>query len=149
MNYTLALDAKDHKEFWNNVFEWLPFEVDTASAQRARKWLSHNGHYEYQDGQTIDVLPFIPKTSKNEEFRQKNLDQQGMDNLERWVLNNTGDGNRNNQLLRYALILVDAGFDFDGTLSRVSQLNTKLDVPLEEAEILNTVMKTVTKKLAA
>ena len=148
MNYKLELDAKEHKEFWKNIFAWLPFEVDEGSNQRARKWLSHDAYYEYQDGELLDVLPFIPKTSKNEEFKNRILDQQGMDNLERWVIANTGDGNRNNQILRYAMILVDAGFGFDAILTRVTDLNNKLPDKLEEAEILSTVMKTVSKRLA-
>jgi hypothetical protein len=149
MNYFLKLDAKDHKEFWENVYNWLPFEVDHASSQRARKWLSNaGGEFAYTDGQILDILPFIPKTSKNDEFRSRILDQQGMDNLERWVINNTGDGNRNNMLLRYAMLMVDAGFNFDGVRQRVTELNNKLPDKLDEAEILGTVMVTVGKALA-
>lgn len=151
INYTLKLDAKDYKEFMKNIFNWLPFKVDEATSQRARKWLSHPGHYEYLEGQLLDILPFIPKTHKNEEFQAnyKKLDQQGMDHLERWVMTNIGDGNRNNMLLRYAMILLDNGFDFDGIRQRVHSLNDKLRDKLEEAEILSTIMVTVGKALAA
>jgi hypothetical protein len=147
MNYTLDLDAKDYKEFMSNLYEWLPFEVDTATNQRARKWLSHSGHYEYNDGDLLDVLPFIPKTSKNEERKAQLTTQSQMDNLERWVLNKSGDGNRNNMLLRYALILVDAGFDFEEVRSRVVALNNKMPDKLDEAEIMGTIMITVMKQL--
>jgi Schitoviridae DNA primase len=147
-NYVLKLDAKDYKEFMHNLFNWLPFEVDEATGQRARKWLSHNGHSEYQDGELLDVLPFIPKTSKNDDFKQRVLDQRGMDNLERWVMNNSGDGNRNNMLLRYALVLVDGGFDFENIRQRVTSLNSKMTDSLDEAEILSTVMVSVGKALA-
>lgn len=148
INYELKLDAKDYKEFMQNVYEWLPFEVDSATNQRARKWLSHNGHYEYTDGLIVDALPFIPKTSKNEERRRLVDSQQSMDNLERWVINNTGDGNRNNQLLRYAMILVDAYFDFEDIRQRVISLNDKLPDKLEDHEIMGTIMVTVSKALA-
>lgn len=147
-NYELKLDAKDHKEFMANVYAALPFEVDTVTGQRSRKWLSHDGDYFYQEGGLLDVLPFIPKTSKNEEFKSKVLDQQGLDNLERWVMNNTGDGNRNNMLLRYAMILVDSGADFNAVLEKVKGLNSKLPDSLEEAEILTTVMQTVGKAIS-
>ncbi len=147
-NYTLQLDAKDYKEFMKNLFEWLPFPQDTATGQRARKWLSHDGHYEYNDGELLDVLPFIPKTSKNEERRLQLSTQQAMDNLERWVINNTGDGNRNNMLLRYAMLLLDAGHDFESIRSHVMQLNNKIADKLEEAEIMGTIMVTVGKALA-
>lgn len=147
-NFELSLDAKDYKEFMSNLFEWLPFEVDTATNQRARKWMSHNAHYEYQEGELLDILPFIPKTTKNEVRKRELNDQQSMDNLERWVINNTGDGNRNNQLLRYALILVDAGFDFDQIRARVNDLNDKLPDKLEEAEIVGTIMVTAGKAIS-
>lgn len=148
INYELKLDAKDFKEFMHNVYEWLPFEVDTATSQRARKWMSNNGHFEYQDGMVMDALPFIPKTSKNEERRKLVDSQQSLDNLERWVINNTGDGNRNNQLLRYAMILVDAHFDFEEIRQRVTSLNDKLVDKLEDHEVMGTVMVTVSKAIA-
>lgn len=148
INYELKLDARDYKEFMTNVYDWLPFEVDKATNQRARKWLSHNGHYEYNDGELLDALPFIPKTSKNEERKVLLDSQQSMDNLERWILNSSGDGNRNVMLHRFAMILVDAGFDFEGIRQRVMSLNDKMPDKLEEAELMGTVMITVAKTLA-
>jgi hypothetical protein len=148
MNYELKLDAKDYKEFMANIYQWLPFDVDTGTGQRSRKWMSNPGQFEYIDGEMLDVLPFIPKTSRNEDFKSRLLDQQGLDNLERWVINNTGDGNRNKMLLRFALILVDADFDFQAILHRVTELNNKLPDKLEDAEILGTIMVTVSKAIS-
>ena len=148
-NYKLDMDAKDYKEFMSNIYEWLPFEVDTATNQRARKWLSHEGYYEYNEGEMLDVLPFIPKTSKNNERKELINSQQSMDNLERWVINNIGDGNRNNLLLRYSMILMDAGFDFEGIRTRVMTLNDKIADKLEESEVMGTIMVTVAKTLSS
>ena len=148
INYTLELDAKDYKEFMSNIYEWLPFEVDTATGQRARKWLSHDGHYEYNEGDVLDALPFIPKTSKNEDRKALLNSQQSMDNLERWMLNNIGDGNRNNLLLRYAMIFVDAGFDFDAIRQKVIDLNEKIADKLDEVEVMSTIMITVAKAIS-
>lgn len=147
-SHVLKMDAKDYKEFMANVYGWLPFQVDDATGQRARKWLSHSGHFEYNDGVLFDVLPFIPKTSKNEERKALMDSQQSMDNLERWMINNIGDGNRNNMLLRFAMILVDAGFDFEGVRSRVVSLNSKIADKLDEAEIMTTVMVSAAKAIA-
>ena len=149
LSHKLKLDAKDYREFMNNLGDWLPFEVDKATNQRARKWLTHPGHYEYNEGELLDALLFIPKTSKSEERKAILNTQQSLDNLERWVLNNSGDGNRNNMLLRYAMILVDAGFNFDGIRHKVFELNDKMPDKLEEAELLSTVMITVGKTLAS
>ena len=149
INYELALDAKDYKEFMKNLYQWLPFDVDTATGQRARKWLTNPGKHFYQKGDILDVLPFIPKTSKNEIFKATVLDQKGMDNLERWFINNTGDGNRNNMLLKFAMVLVDGGFDFDGVLSKVTALNEKLPDKLPEEEIMTTIMVSAGKAISA
>lgn len=148
INYELSMDAKDYKEFMSNIYEWLPFEVDTATNQRARKWLSHDGHYEYNEGDVLDALPFIPKTSKNEERKELLNSQHSMDNLERWVINNIGDGNRNNMLLRYAMILLDGGFDFENIRQRVMTLNSKIADKLDEAEVMSTIMITVAKAIS-
>lgn len=147
-SHELFLDAKDYKEFMAGIFEWLPFDVDKETGQRSRKWLSHNGHYEYTDGELLDVLSFIPKTSKNEERKKCLRDSQSLDNLERWVMNNTGDGNRNQMLHRYARILIDAGFDYGQIQTKVMDLNDKLMDKLDESEILSTVMTTVGKTLS-
>lgn len=148
-NFALKLDSKDFKEFMKNVLEFLPFESDDVTGQASRKWASHNGTYEYQDGELFDVLPFIPKTTKNDTRRKAYLDQNNFTALERWVLNNTGEGNRNKQLLKYALILTDAGMDFGTVQQRVFEMNEKLVEPLDSDEIVKTIMTTVSKKAVA
>jgi hypothetical protein len=110
--------------------------------------MSHDGTFEYNEGEVLDALPFIPKTSKNEERKELMNSQQSMDNLERWVINNIGDGNRNNLLLRFAMILLDGGFDLDAIRSRVMDLNNKIADKLDEAEIFSTIMVTVAKAMA-
>lgn len=149
INYELKLDARDYKEFMENVFNWLPFTVkDNTTNQRARKWLTHPGQYWYNDGLMLDALPFIPKTSRNEQRKALLNTQQSMDNLERWILNNTGDGNRNNMLHRYAMVLVDNGLDFEPIRQKVMELNDKLVDKLDEVEIMRTVMITVARELS-
>jgi hypothetical protein len=148
INYELKLDKDDYKEFMRNLFEWLPFEVDEQTNQRAKKWLSHEAHYEYQDGDLLDILPFIPKTKKNEQRREAAKSQQSLDNLERWFVNNTGDGNRNNQIMRYAMILVDAGKSYDEVRLKVMELNDKLPDNLDENEIMGTIMVTVGREMS-
>ncbi|MFX9003679.1 primase C-terminal domain-containing protein, partial [Acinetobacter baumannii] len=76
-------------------------------------------------------------------------DQQNLDNLERWVINNIGDGNRNVQLHRYAMILVDAGYRFDEIRRKVLDLNAKCQGPLDEGELTATIFTTVAKALDA
>lgn len=147
MNYTLKMDALEYKEFMNNVYEWLPFKVDAETNQRSRKWQTHSGQHWYNEGQLLDALPFIPKTTKNEE-RKKTIDsQQSLNNVERWFIHNTGTGNRSNQLIKYALMLVDAGQSLDSVCNNVTALNDKLPDKMSETEIMSTIMVTASKAL--
>lgn len=149
-NYTLKLDAKDYKELYNNIINDLPFEVDTQCSHRAKKWLANsNTQIHVTDGELFDVLPYIPKSSKNDERVKSIESQQDLDRLERWVMNNIGDGNRNNMLLRYALLLIDSGFDFANIKDKVGSLNNKLADKLDELELTNTIYHTVAGKLAS
>ena len=148
-NFNLKLSAEDYKKLMKNFLDWLPFKVDEATSQRARKWRSHKGYYSYQEGELLDVLPFIPKTTKNEAYVAQVLDQAGMDNMERWFINNSGDGNRNNMLHRFAMTLVDAGLHGDVIEQRVININNKMPNSLSEQELRATVLVTAAKAVAA
>jgi hypothetical protein len=148
-NYALKMDAKEYKEFMKNVLESLPFEVDESCTHRSKKWMSHGDHFEQTEGELFDVLPFIPKTAKNQERVDRLGTQQQMDNLERWIINNTGDGNRNVMLHRFARLLIEAGKNWQEIKDCVTSLNDKLPDKLSEAEILGSIMVTVGKELAA
>jgi hypothetical protein len=147
-NFNLKLSAEDYKKLMKNFLDWLPFKVDEATSQRARKWRSHKGYYSYQEGELLDVLPFIPKTTKNEAYVAQVLDQAGMDNMERWFINNSGDGNRNNMLHRFAMTLVDAGLHGDVIEQRVVNINNKMPNSLSEQELRATVLVTAAKAVA-
>lgn len=147
ISHTLEMDAADYKDFMRNVYEWLPFSSDEQTDQRARKWQTHNGHHEYNEGKLLDALNFIPKTRKNEERKKLVDSQQSLDNVERWFINNTGAGNRSNQLIKFALLLVDSGQSEDMVRNAVLQLNSKLPDKLDEQEILSTIMVTAAKAI--
>jgi hypothetical protein len=149
INYFISLNSKDYKEFMNNIFEWLPFQVDDKTGQRSRKWLTcDQGTYEYSAGdKLLDALLFIPKTAKNDERKQLVQSQQSLSNLERWFVQNMDLGNRNNQLLRYALILVDMGYDIESIRTSLTELNSKLEDKLSKSELESTIIVTVAKKI--
>ena len=147
LSHVLKMDAADYKEFMNNIYEWLPFEVDLQTNQRSRKWLTHAGTHFYNQGKLLDALLFIPKTSKNEDRKKVILDQQSLTNLERWFISNTGNGNRSNQLIKYALVLVDSGMPIDSIRNNVLALNNKLADKMDDAEILSTIIVTASKAI--
>ena len=148
-NYVLQLDAKDYAEFMKNIYEYFPLgaAADSQTGQRARKWLTHQGNYFYHEGELLDVLPFIPKTSKNDEYKRQLSDLAHLDNLERWFIENTGLGNRSNQLVKYALLLVDMGASASEVDERVKSLNAKMADKLSDKEIDSTIMITAAKAI--
>lgn len=146
-NYELQLDKEEYKMFMDNVMSSLPFEMDESCNQRNKKWLTCESAETYMnDGELFDVIPYIPRTAKNEEREAKFKDQKDLDNLERWVLNNTGDGNRNKQLYNFAMVLYEGGLDFVDIGARVRALNDKLADKLDEQELQATILKSIQSK---
>jgi hypothetical protein len=148
INYTLELSTEEYKEFMNSFMLWLPFTTDESANQRAKKWESFSGgSYHYNlEGETLDVLDFIPKTSRNEQYRAQNKELQSLDNLERWFAQRIASGNRNNQMIKYALALVDGGMSLIDVQKQVFAFNKKLNTPLTEDELEKTIMTTVAKR---
>ena len=151
MNYYLELDSAEYKEFMDTVVSWLPFKgTDEAANQRARKWESYDGgtfHYN-MEGELLDVLGFIPRTAKNEQFKQGFQKVESFDNLERWFAQRIATGNRSNQMIKYALALVDNGMDLMEVSKQVHAFNHKLNNPLDEEEIDSTILVTVAKRFS-
>jgi len=148
MNYYLELDSEEYRQFMTHVCEWLPFQLDEAANQRARKWETFSGgSYQYNlEGQLLDVLDFIPKTSRNEAYKVTNKELQSLDNLERWFAQRIAQGNRNNNMVKFALALVDSGMSLMEVTTKVKEFNAKLSTPLPEGEIDSTVLQTVAKR---
>lgn len=150
LSHVVKLDRDSYKKFMNNVYEWLPFEVDTATNQRSRKWEAFNGEYYYQDGALLDAVLFIPETKKQEEQQKKIVDLSNLGNLERWFLLNIGEGNRSNTLIRYTYVLVDSGYTIEAIRNSIYAFNQKMKNPLPDDELQNTILvsaiKAVTKR---
>jgi hypothetical protein len=150
INYELELDADEYKEFMRSLAGWVPFKTDESTFYRSKKWLTHEDatYYYNLDGELLDALPFIPNTAKNDAYRKEAKAVENLDNLERWFAQRIGaeGSGRNNQMIKYALALVDSGFGFNEVSQRVHDFNKKLQVPLSEAEINSTILVTAAKK---
>jgi len=146
LNYEMSMTAEEYRAFMRNIFEWLPFEVDTAAIDRCRKWLTNDaGQYIYNHGdQLLDARLFIAKTRKNDERKQQMVDFASLSNLERWFVQGSFEGNRNNRLLRYAMLLVDMGFSYPDIREKVMGLNSSMPDKLSEKEIDTTILVTAT-----
>lgn len=148
INYFLELDNDEYKNFMQSVFSWLPFETDESSEKREKKWESFDGgsYYYNTEGSLLDALPFIPKTSRNEVYVSQTKSLQSLDNLERWFAQRMIQGNRNKQMIKFALLLVDSGLDFQTVRSHVLAFDAKLQEPLGEDELNRSVLVTVAKR---
>lgn len=148
INYELKLSSDDYKTMLNSIMDWLPFPTDSNANQRSKKWesCSKGSYYFNESGKLLDILPFIPQTSKNEVHKQNMQKIESMDNLERWFAQRISEGNRNNNMLKYALALVDTGMDYTNVQSQILAFNKKLSNPLSKEELNNTILVTVAKK---
>lgn len=147
-NYTLKLNQEEYKEFMKNFADWLPFTgLDTQTFQMNRKWSSYiNTEVFTNFGELIDVTPFIPRTSRNEEYKKQIQSLGSLDNLERWFASKISTQGRNNTLIKYGLMLLDGGVNLEEAKDRVLNFNSKLDNPLDETEIYSTIFQTLDKK---
>jgi hypothetical protein len=149
-NYKLKLDKEDYRDFMDSFLLWLPFDSDKSANQRSKKWLTlDSSNIEVHKGTSlINVVPFIPKTKQNDDYISKITDLNNLDHLERWFLNNMEIGNRNNNLLKFAMMLKDAGASYDEMKSRVKVLNEQSRSPLKRSELESTILKSVAQKYA-
>ena len=158
MNFKLYLDHDDYKEFMNSVMNWLPFATDESANQAEKKWETYSGGTFYrnefatEEGKPepvlLDVLQFIPRTSMNDKYQQQYQKVESLDNLERWFAGRIATGNRNNQMIKFALALVDNGMSLLEVGRQVHAFNQKLNNPMDEEEIDSTIMQTVGKRFS-
>ena len=157
ISHVLEMEQEDYAEFMKNVLSAIPLEVDSSVCEREHKWQTwdagadvistywENG--EEKDCKLFDALEFIPRTTKNEERIKRAKHYENLDGLQHWVMSTTGEGNRNKQLYRYAMILVDKGMDYADIQESVLAMNAGLKDGISEKEIKNTIMSSVARKL--
>ena len=136
MSHYIKLTSEEYSRFMSNVFEWLPFPVDTAAKDIARKWASYNGHYEYNIGKTIDATLFIPQTKRSDETKAI-INATSVGSFERWFKGNTEEGNRSNHIYRLGMIYVDAKHSLHTIVTNLANFNKSLDKPLPEDQFQN------------
>lgn len=149
-NYVLNLDKADYREFMNSFLLWLPFESDTSANQRSKKWMTNEGSTIklHRGPNLVNILPFIPKTKQNTEYRSSIVDLGRLNHLERWFLANMDEGNRNNNLSKFGLMLLDAGMSYDEISHKIYTLNDQCQSPLKKDEIQQTVLKSIASKMS-
>jgi hypothetical protein len=92
-------------------------------------------------------MQFIPKTKKADDRKKLIAGQTNLTALERWFIFSTSTGNRNHKLCAYSFALIDMGFGIDDITLKVKDLNLKLADPLDEAEIMTTIIKSASRRI--
>lgn len=147
LSHKVSLNRDSFGNFMRNIYNWLPFEVDVAAKDRCRKWATHPGQLEDNDGILLDATQFIPHTVRQEKLT---LAAEGLKNLpalERWFALQMSAGNRNNMLARFAFVLVDSDLSFPEIETRVISLNNSQTDKLSMAEVQQTVMRSVAQRI--
>ncbi len=146
LSHELHLSPDDYSKFMENVFEWLPFEIDSGTKDIARKWQTHPGEVYENNGKLLESMNFIPQTKKAHEMSNARHEISNMSNLESWFYREIGEGSRNNVIFRYGAALMNNGYDLTSVRNAVVAFNNKLKDKLTDEEIHSTVMVTITKK---
>ena len=144
ISHILKLNADDYRQLMDNLLKWLPFNADTATNQRSRKWLSNPSGSVLLNttGALLDVLPFIPRISQDTlSFKVNDSNR-----LEGWFLASVEKLGRNNAMLRYGFTLVDTGHALIDVNKAILELNAKLPDPLKQTEIESTIFKTIAQR---
>ena len=148
ISHTIKLAAKEYSAYMENVFNWLPFEVDTSTKDIARKWATNEKAIIHNnEGEVLDATLFIPQTKKADQIRTEINEHSNLDALENWFVRETEEGNRNHMLLRYGLSLKDAKYPIDVIRTKIMEFNNKLDQPLPEKEINESIMITIARRI--
>lgn len=147
LSHKVSLNRDGFQNFMRNIYNWLPFEVDVAAKDRCRKWASHPGHLEENEGILLDATQFIPNTVRQEKLSIASEGLKNLPALERWFALQMSAGNRNNMLARFAFVLVDQGMSLPDIETRVIQLNNSQQDKLSAAEIAQTVMRSVAQRI--
>lgn len=148
ISHILKFTDVEYREFMDNLFEWLPFDSDEQTGQRVCKWACNEGEHWYNEGKLVDVLPFIPATTKNEERKATTKNLTNFSNIERWFAMRMVSGQRSNEMVKFALLLVDSGMPIEDVEEAVKNLNDKLADPLSDEELGATVLRTAAKRFS-
>jgi hypothetical protein len=147
MSHELKLDAKDYTQFMSNLAKWVPFEMDEATWQRSRKWESFDGKQYVNEGELLDVLPFIPRTGRNISYMQSMENLSNLPALERWFASQIAEGHgRNNLMFRYGAMLMSKGKPYVEAEAIVRDFNNKIPNPLTLDELRRTVFTSMARK---
>lgn len=135
INYTLGLSQEEYKQFIESVLLWLPFKPKVVFQERLTRKVGNVGQHYYNEGKLVDVIPFVPNTSKNDTFKENITNFSSNNYIERWFANKITVGNKYDTLLDYAIYLAKNGEPFSDMVRKVKSFNDTTIHPITEIDI--------------
>ena len=153
---TFHLDHKRYSDMYMNVLNSLGIDEADKKCRNASRWYYGNpdGEYWYNEGQLLDIRPFIPDSAEHKEATLSMNKYESskssaptsirVDAAIRWFLSNTSAGSRNDNLFLLAILLKKEiqEEDWEGWTRRA---NACLASPLSESD-MNTIIRSVSKR---
>lgn len=145
------LEPEVYSKMYMNVLSALGVEEADRKCRNPSRWYYGNpeGEYWYNEGDLLDIRPFIPDTSQNEatnealskyenQERHANSDSR-TDGAIRWFLSSTAEGNRNENMFRLCMLLKEhIANDVWEDIAR--NTNSCLRNPLPESEMRTIIL---------
>lgn len=150
------LEPEIYSQMYMNVLGALGVEEADRKCRNPSRWYYGNpeGEHWYNEGDLLDIRPFIPDTSQNEstsealnkyENSEKHGDtDQRTDGAVRWFLSSTAEGNRNDNMFRLCMLLKEhIANDIWESIAR--NANVCLRNPLSDQE-MKTIITSVLRR---
>lgn len=137
ISHIVNLDKDSYKQFINNIKYFMPFNVidDKVPLRSERFGCNKTKSLYNNDGDIIDILKFIPNTSKEEEWHESLEHIEQLTNLERWYFKDSHNGSKIKSMIKYGQILSMSGLDIESIKTRINELNFKLKPKLSIKEL--------------
>ncbi len=154
--FEFNLDVDEYRDTMINFAMFHNLEVDTNAVEPARLYFGNPDAeiIKLEGDKLVDLRAYMPDTREVEKIERAidytEAQYKGGENpngFDKFFLQQTAVGNRNDNLLKYGVALIDKkGFDLESAKAKVLALNAMLPEPLTEREIERTMFKTMMKK---
>lgn len=148
LSHTISLNDEQYKQFCRNLAFWLPVKCDSSAFQREKKFRTWNTSKVWATltGENISAMQFYPSTSVSDQLISRHGKVVGLNGIQRWVILNCVEGQRNQILYRYGCILADHNLDASQITKKITEINEQIASPLSSDELQATVLKSLDAK---
>ena len=152
LNEILYLNRAAYRQFMHCIYDWIPFEVDRQTADRARRWMCNDSPGPDKFLMTGDFLnpasflsPIKKEATKTNTRKSSHIARtpEDLEGLRNHLLARMHKGNRNNTLYRYGRAVLDSGIGRHFARGHILDLNNQHSNPLDMTELEATVFRSL------